>query len=185
MRRGIVVLPFLAAAIITFAPGTASADPSGPCQFPDAATHVLNAPGTLNGTSGDDIMFGSYGADIINGKGGNDIICGNGGADLIDGGTGHDRIIAVDGSTIYGGLGNDEIYAYGGAWVDGGAGHDYIYVTGGTVFAQSGNDIVENDYEPATVDCGSGNDSFWDGTVNINSLPAGVGVSCESERRPA
>jgi hypothetical protein len=44
----------------------------------------------LNGTAGDDALFGGDGADIIDGAGGNDSITGNGNNDLITAGNGDD-----------------------------------------------------------------------------------------------
>lgn len=184
MRRGIVLLMFLAAAIISFAPANVSANPSGPCDDPSSATGSRDTPGTLNGTSGDDILFGSTGADVINGKGGNDIICGNGGADLIDGGTGSDTIEATDGSTIYGGIGNDALIGRNGSVVYGGAGNDQIVLDGAAAaYGESGNDQIENESGAPTVDCGSGSDVYWDYAGSIDSLPLGTGVSCENKVR--
>ncbi len=101
MRRFAIVTLLLVAA--AFAPRFANAgQPANPCDYPGEPTKSLDSPGTLIGTSGDDVLFGSSGPDIIKGKGGNDIICGNGGADKIDGGTGDDRIQANDGSTVLG-----------------------------------------------------------------------------------
>lgn len=88
MRR-LLVAGFVLAGVLSLAgPGGVSAGQPDPCSNPGSATKSLNAPGTLNGTSGNDILFGSTGPDVINGKGGDDIICGNGGPDKIDGGSG-------------------------------------------------------------------------------------------------
>ena len=54
---------------------------------------------TINGTSGNDTLFGTSVSDTINGLGGDDTLWGYGGNDRLDGGTGAD--------TMYGGIGND------------------------------------------------------------------------------
>jgi hypothetical protein len=65
----------------------------------------------LNGTSGNDTIFGNGGADIINGKGGNDLICAGSGADIVNGGAGNDVLHTKDGvngnDIANGGAGND------------------------------------------------------------------------------
>lgn len=182
MRRGIVLLVLFAAAIVGFAPMQGAAQPiSTPCANLDEFTAKLDSPGTLNGTSGADILIGSTGADIINGKGGDDIICGNGGADLIDGGTGDDRIEATDGSTILGGIGNDWLYALNGATAKGGAGNDEILLENAAAgYGESGNDYIRNLEGVPTVDCGSGSDTYIDETTQPSDV-APAARSCENK----
>lgn len=68
---------------------------------------VATAAGaTLNGSTGDEILFGVGGNETINGNGGNDIFYGGAGNDAIYGGTGAD--------TVYGGTGNDSLNGAGG-----------------------------------------------------------------------
>jgi|GEM_PF-2321025 len=109
MRRLLVAVFVLAGALSLAGSGGVESGPANPCANSESATRHPDAPDTSNGTSGNDILFGSIGKDIINGKGGNDVICGNGGPDRIDGGTGNDDIEAVDGSTILGGAGVDKL----------------------------------------------------------------------------
>src|SRR5882724_9489964 len=59
----------------------AALDPTGG----DATIVVI---GFNQPTEGDDVIFGTNGAETINGKGGNDVICGFDGADTIHGGSG-------------------------------------------------------------------------------------------------
>ena len=73
--------------------------------------------GKIKGTSGDDVIVGSSGADTIDGKGGNDVICGRGGDDRIKGDDGMDVLFGEDGDDklkgqdgndlLFGGDGND------------------------------------------------------------------------------
>jgi RHS repeat-associated protein len=63
---------------------------------------------SISGTSGDDTLNGTSGAEIILGLEGNDTINGSGGNDEIFGGDGNDTLNGGDGNDIlYGGLGND------------------------------------------------------------------------------
>lgn len=80
-------------------------------------------PATIIGTPGDDVIYGTNGADVIVGLGGNDVIYGGNGNDVICGNTG--------GDTLYGGNGEDTLS--GGADDDtllGNNGKDTL--TGGT-----------------------------------------------------
>src|SRR3989344_5727455 len=63
--------------------------------------------GTLNGTSGDDVIVGTSNDDVINGNGGNDTICAQSddddittgsGNDWVDGGNGEDDMNAGSGN---------------------------------------------------------------------------------------
>ncbi len=63
---------------------------------------------TVNGTSGNDIIYGYGGDDVLNGGAGNDILRGGAGKDTLNGGDGNDILI--------GGKGNDTLT--GGAGVD-------------------------------------------------------------------
>ncbi|MCW5590151.1 MAG: cadherin domain-containing protein [Legionellales bacterium] len=74
----------------------------------------------LTGTAGADIIYGRAGDDTITGADGNDILQGHGGADTINGGRGDDLLIGNDGNDILTG-------GYGGDTINGGAGDDIIY----------------------------------------------------------
>ena len=91
---------------------------------------------TINGSSGDDIIFAYGGDDKINGKGGNDIVCA---------GPGNDTINLEDGDDI----------------VDTGGGDDKVNAEGGdnTVFAPAGNNIINGGNGVDTVLAGPGNDT--------------------------
>ncbi len=59
-------------------------------------SNIIRGSGTINGTSGNDLILGSSADDIINGNGGNDCIVAGAGNDTIDGGDGTD--ICIEGS---------------------------------------------------------------------------------------
>lgn len=73
----------------------------------------------IEGTDGDDTIFGDLGADTIYGRGGADNLLGEWGADTLYGGAG--------GDTLHGDLGNDVLY--------GGNGSDALY-------GEEGDDVL-------------------------------------------
>ena len=117
--------------------------------YPGTSTATANAPMTITGTSGDDVIYAANGDDVIDGGGGDDLICGVGGNDKIRGGAGNDRIFGSQGDDDLGGqAGDDEVI--GGPdndRVSGGAGND-------TLRGGDGNDIVNG---------GDGDDSVFGG----------------------
>lgn len=80
----------------------------------------------IEGTEGDDTLFGGQGDDIILGYGGNDTLWGSFGNDIIDGGAGNDLLVGQSGNdTVIGGDGNDQVIGNTGAdELSGGAGAD-------------------------------------------------------------
>lgn len=100
--------------------------------------------GSLDGTSGDDVIVGTFDADEIDGKEGNDTICGSTGDDEIEGGEGTDMIFGEEGSdeldgqsendTVCGGIGDDEL--------NGSAEDDVLDGGDGTDEIDGGNDDV-------------------------------------------
>ncbi len=117
------------------------------------ATQFLLAPGTLNGTSGSDVLVGTNGNDVINGKGGNDTICALEGDDTVSGGTGRDYILAGSGADV----------------VDGNAGNDTIY-GGGTFYALCSEDVGGDD----VLSGSTGNDHLFD-ACGANRVIGGAG----------
>ena len=96
---------------------------------------VLQVPVTvINGTSGNDNLYGTYGVDIISGLAGNDKLYGYEGDDQLDGGDGNDTIRGQDGNDIiWGGAGNDIIHGGDGHnTMNGGTGRDTFYITVGS-----------------------------------------------------
>ena len=71
---------------------------------------------TVYGEAGDDILRGNYGADILEGGDGADILKGAGGDDTLKGGAGNDTLRGEsDNDTLYGGDGLDTLYGQSGA----------------------------------------------------------------------
>src|SRR5204863_6491562 len=89
---------------------------------------AVNAPATLLGGDGEDVLSGGDGNDSIDGGAGNDDLSGTYGNDTILGGDGDDDIVAGAGNdSINGGLGNDDI--------DAGLGND-------TATGLAGDDVI-------------------------------------------
>lgn len=100
----------------------------------------------MDGTEGEDALFGLGEDDILNGLGGTDFLFGGVGEDTLSGGEGNDE--------VFGGFGNDTVNGdEGNDLVDGGAGFDFVSGGGGddTVIGGRGFDISRG---------GSGADSF-------------------------
>jgi Ca2+-binding RTX toxin-like protein len=78
----------------------------------DAAQIDYSLDNILNGTPGDDHIFGGAGKDTLSGLDGNDTLDGGTGSDRLNGGNGNDRLIGGDGiDFLTGGNGNDEFFA--------------------------------------------------------------------------
>jgi serralysin len=96
------------------------------------ATYGTNAPDTLDGGVGNDLLHGGDGDDHVDGSYGNDALHGDGGDDSIDGAIGHDLLQGGAGDdTLFGNIGADTLA--GGAGADlliGSDGHDkFDFVT--------------------------------------------------------
>ena len=148
------------------------------CAAPNPTDNPYSVP--CIGSSGNDIIYGTKYGDFIDGKGGRDIIIGKEGDDLIFGGDGDDEILGEDGADkingqegsdrIDGGLGSDELQGFfGNDFITGGPGVDVIegYDGSDKLLGGSGNDVIygnyilSNDFEPDTINCGSGNDETY------------------------
>ena len=133
----------------------------------DAAIHTISVgagalDGTVNGTSGDDLIDGGYLGDpdgdlvdnndaIVGNVGSNDdIIEGYDGNDVIFSGDGNDTVFGSDGAdTLLGGTGNDyldgdDAFAAGAAdSISGGSGNDTIIGDVGNDTLDGGADVVQ------------------------------------------
>lgn len=138
-----------------------------PFAIPEACSEIAglgspikgtNGNNTINGTSGNDLIFAMGGNDTINGNGGDDCIVAEGGNDRINGGNGNDVGL--------GGAGNDQF--------NGGNGNDKFYGDGGNDTANGGNDNDELWGEGGNdvLDGGNGMDKAYGGTGN-DSLRGG------------
>jgi Ca2+-binding RTX toxin-like protein len=102
------------------------------------AVKIGNSRGNdIDGTNGNDRLFGRGGNDELDGRRGLDKLFGNGGNDDLDGGAADD--------SLYGGKGNDEL--------DGGAGNDLL--KGG-----KGRDELDGDHGDDVLVGGKGADRF-------------------------
>ena len=117
----------------------------------------------VEGTDGNDILFGTDGSDVLSAGNGNDILVGQGGDDDLFGGAGDDLILAGDGDDFAdGGSGNDTLI--GGAGdnqLRGGSGDDVLIGGAGDddLNGGSGSDRIELGGGSDVVDGGSGIDT--------------------------
>ena len=145
-------------------------------------------PGVVYGTSGNDRLAGTTGADVICGLGGDDQISGAGGDDVIDAGAGDDEVSGGPGADrIFGGPGDDELDGgdgddslWGEAGADelnGGAGDDSLSGGEGAdeLLAAAGDDSLDGGPDTDTLDAAAGTDLC----VNGESL-----TGCESDAAP-
>jgi len=152
MRRLVLVLVVLAAAVLPAATGSAAVM----CLGREATRVGTAGPDHIFGTAAADVIVGLGGDDTINGGEGNDRICGGGGNDIIRPGSGNNR--------VRGGAGRDMILGGDGADIlRGGAGDDNIHGYGGNdrLFGNAGNDRLDGDDGTDTVTGGLGTDTCY------------------------
>jgi Ca2+-binding RTX toxin-like protein len=114
----------------------------------------------LDGGSGNDELYGGSGQDHLYGRTGNDQLIGGEGNDWLSGGTGNDTLNGGRGKdTLMGGIGNDQLV--------GGGGNDRL--SGGT-----GNDTLNGGRGKDILRGGTGNDQLIGGTGN-DYLTGGAG----------
>ena len=150
----------------------------------------------IEGSRGDDILYGGAGNDYMDGDRGDDTLYGGSGNDYVKGGRGDDEVYGGSGNDIlkgedgedqlFGGSGNDYMRGgddndalYGDSGDDrlkGEDGHDVLY--GGTgndrLEGGSGNDTLYGGAGHDTLEGGSGNDTLYGGTGN-DTLEGGSG----------
>ncbi len=96
---------------------------------------------TVNGTAGNDKLYGGSGNDTLYGDDGDDYLHGDDGDDRLHGGRGNDRLYGDNGDDkIYGGSGDDRLYGQDG--------DDYLMSIGGSdeLYGGEGKDIFCFDY---------------------------------------
>lgn len=104
----------------------------------------------IDGTDGNDLIFGTKGTEKIDGNGGDDIIFSGGGEDKIKGGSGDDVIIGTkETKKAKGGSGEDVIMGVGGK-VRGGSSHDVKDATYEEVVAKKDHVISYDSMEELT-----------------------------------
>jgi len=175
----IVTLAVAAFAVPAMSP-TASADPPAP----NAPCTILGTagPDLLDGTPGSDVICGFGGDDTLNGLGGDDTIRGGPGIDTIDSGDGNDYVYGgTDDDTISGGANADVLQGDGGAdTVSGDAGNDDVRGGDGSDNLAGGDDDdIIRSRDGGTVDdilCGTGTDAAYVDAVDTSD------ADCEKRR---
>jgi len=154
-------------------------------------SYVLNVGSdkreSINGGTGNELIYGLGGNDVMNGNGGNDILYGDDGNDTINGGLGND--------IIYAGTGNDVIvYDANDVWGDGGNGLDIldasrltkaiVYDLNGSsatfsgfegIWSGLGNDVLTGTADD-NIFRGNGGNDWIDGRVGNDTLEGGNGA---------
>jgi hypothetical protein len=123
------------------------------CMGVPATAVLTRANRAFQLTPGNDVVYGSSGADVIttaspDDVGGVDLICGNGGDDLIG-------VVSGEGSRVDGGSGRDIIVVVNGADATGGSGNDRLLLgcgPGTEVHGGSGNDAFAGDVMTAEIE---------------------------------
>ena len=142
-----------------------------------------DAGGQMEGSAGNDIIYGVGGNDTINGFGGSDYLYGGAGVDTIDGGLGNDALYGgTDGDTLRGGEGSDTLYGEDGAdTLYGGEGSDSLYAgtdAAGVVnrlFGEAGNDYLSGGNGDDVLEGGTGDDQL-NGGAGSDVLRGGDGT---------
>jgi Ca2+-binding RTX toxin-like protein len=135
----------------------------------------------LRGLDGDDNLYSNGGADSLFGNAGNDALYGSAATEELDGGSGDDRLFSNGGNdTLIGGTGNDQIFGSAASeFINGGAGNDLIYGNGGSdiIFGGAGDDLIYSGSDNDRIDAGSGNDTLWlNGGQDVVVLRRGDGT---------
>lgn len=164
---------------LLFIPSATASAAAPPTCFGLPATQILDRPGTLNFTSGNDVFIGSHGRDrFVYGEtaqfGGVDYVCAGGGHDYIetfdqitvDGGRGNDTVIGGEQTTVYGGPGNDTLVGDLSSELWGGDGNDTINGRGAQVYGEAGNDDLSGTNR-SQVFGGPGKDKIFAGFFSV------------------
>lgn len=125
----------------------------------------------LNGTEGNDLIFGFAGDDTIDALGGDDTVRAGAGNDTVNGGDGRDFIFGFDGDdTLNGGDGADRIQGGDGIDtidggrnaddIDGGPGDD-ILLGGAPAVRGAGGELIIDTLRRDDVDGDDGNDTLF------------------------
>lgn len=128
--------------------------------------------GSLQGTSGNDVIVGTNGSDTIGAKEGNDTVCGRDGGDILYGDAGDDFINGEGGNDIVlGGIGNDFLVgSTGNEILNGDDGNDIAC-------AGPGTDMLNGNKGSDKIDGGPGNDML-DGGDGTDTCDDGIPFSC-------
>ena len=136
---------------------------------------------TINGGSGNDVLWASGGNDVVRGGSGNDKMNGGAGNDYLDGGSGNDELVGGQGIDILqGGSGKDKLSdTSGNSLLDGGRDNDSLTSGSNNSFmiGGKGNDglVLGGGYDIIAFNKGDGRDtvSSKDGEATL-SLGGGI-----------
>jgi Ca2+-binding RTX toxin-like protein len=131
------------------------------------------AGSNVNGSNGDDILYGGSGDETLSAKDGNDALFGGEGNDLLKGATGQDVLQGGEGSdTLRGGKGQNLL--------DGGSGDDVLYGGQGSslIVGGSGNDTIRTGQGSDVIlfNRGDGSDTVIADREGNNTLSFGGGI---------
>jgi Ca2+-binding RTX toxin-like protein len=137
---------------------------------------------TIDGGSGNDVLWSSSGNDVLLGGSGNDRMDGGAGNDYLYGGTGRDVVNGGEGVDILqGGRGRDQLQdTSGNTLLDGGSGDDQL--TGGSnnvlFIGGKGNDTIKlgSGSNVVAFDRGDGRDVIGSGSGGSSTLSLGAGI---------
>jgi Ca2+-binding RTX toxin-like protein len=137
---------------------------------------------TIDGGSGNDVLWSSSGNDVLLGDSGNDRMDGGAGNDYLNGGTGRDAVDGGEGvDALQGGSGRDELRdTSGNGLLDGGSGDDRL--TGGSnnvlFIGGKGDDTVRlgSGSNVVAFDRGDGRDVIQSESGGTSTLSLGAGI---------
>ena len=137
---------------------------------------------TIDGGSGNDVMWSSSGNDVLLGGSGNDRMDGGAGNDYLYGGTGRDVLNGGEGvDVLQGGSGRDQLNdTSGNGMLDGGSGNDLL--TGGSnnllFIGGTGNDTIKlgGGSNVVAFNRGDGQDVVQAGSAGSSTLSLGAGI---------
>lgn len=139
----------------------------------------------VNGTAGDDVIFGGALADQLNGLGGNDILKGGGGNDVLKGGLGNDTYyvdLSTDKVVEGASAGTDTVFSSAASYTLTANVEKLVLLEAAGAINGTGNalanDIIGNS-SANTLDGGSGND-LLDGGGGDDILKGGAGIDTVS-----
>lgn len=159
----------------------------GHLEGSEGATTMTEGPNVHQGTSADETLMLTEGADTVYGNGGADWIDGGNGDDLLVGSIGNDTLFGGgSGDTLYGGAGDDLLHGnWGQDEIHGEYGDDTVYagtmddtVFGGdgndSMYGSDGNDVLHGENGNDYLYGQDGNDAL-NGHMNDDTLYGGLG----------
>ncbi len=132
----------------------------------------------LQGSPGEDWLFGNQGEDIVEAGDGDDWVFGGRDGDAIRGNVGNDRILGnFDNDLLFGDEGDDFIFGNSGIdSIDGGTGNDLIFAgkDDDRVFGGDGGDVILGNLGDDCLHGQAGNDLLY-GNAGIDTVNGGEG----------